>query len=299
MPPRRNVEEEGGEEPVGRPQQAIVEALNLLDRKYPTFDGTVDFSEFQRAASTAIEFCETVCTIQFTPQQRSLVLRGKVIGAARDVLDNQISNDPDTRFNYTALMGALETRFGDKDKPYKAVDKFLKLYQGQQSVAQFSAEFNKWWVQLPKNINDLKTMFFLAKLHKESATLVRAMQTNNDFEETVTLAIKLGNQSHHKHGNPNGPMGNKVDKITGNPSTSQPARNSELQRRKEQTLKKLVDKKFKSAPEYPNFYPKDLNGPAIGNAAFSRFLDFNNICRYCRTEGHMSINCPFSKKQGN
>lgn len=298
MPPRRQLEEEGGEELFGRQQQAIVEALNQLDRKFPTFDGNGDFYEFQRATSTAVEFCETVCTVQFTPQQLSLVLRGKVIGAARDVLDNQIANDHNARFDYAGLMGALETRFGDKDKPYKAVDKFLKLYQGQQSVAQFSAEFNKWWVQLPKDINDLKTMFYLAKLHKESATLVRAMQTNNDFEETVTLAIKLGNQSHHKHGN--APPSTRADKHSNHTSTTNNnGRTTELQRRKEIAAKKLNEKKFKPAPEHPNYYPKDLNGPAIGNAAFSRFLDYNNICRYCRTEGHKSNECPFSNKQGN
>jgi hypothetical protein len=298
MPPRRQPDGEEGDEHLGREQHAIIEALNQLDRKFPTFDGNADFYEFQRAATTAIEFCETVCTTTFTQQQLSLVLRGKVIGSARDVVDNQIANDANARFNYAGLMSALETRFGDKDKPYKAVDKFLKLYQGQQSVAQFSSEFNKWWVQLPKDINDLKTMFYLAKLHKESATLVRAMQTNNNFEETVTLAIKLGNQSHHKNGNAS--SSSRTDKPSNHtPTNSNDSRTTELQRRKEIAAKKLNEKKFKSAPEHPNYYPKDLNGPAIGNAAFSRFLDYNNICRYCRTEGHKSNECPFSNKQGN
>jgi hypothetical protein len=121
-------------------RQLLMEAVALLQKNLPQFDGSTDFHDFKRGVDASIDLCKSLFEeVDLDQAHLAMVLRSKLHGAARDMLDGAITTDPNLATKYKEIMEFLQSQFGDDDRVLKAVERFLKLQQHQLPVVQFTA----------------------------------------------------------------------------------------------------------------------------------------------------------------
>ena len=284
--------------------QSVAEACPLFNGVHPKVESWLEICEqrLTTAALTGLNFSEThkiaILTWRLAPDSEA---------HKRWLLDS--SQQPELQHDWTQFLQWTRQFAEVKNRGLEAVLKLKKLYQSHRSVDAVVTDLTAILHDIPDLTPQLKNLFFAASLEPTLrgllSTSVQHQFTTTPFNTLLQNAKALSqaaqvNSSTHKPVHHNLMSPHTQHKSTAaKPTVSESTQDANSAKPKSLALQKLENKQYSSPPEYPTFYPTSLRGKLRDHAALKAFLLHNNICTFCRDDGHDRDKCPRSTGSKN
>ncbi|KAH0358993.1 hypothetical protein KCU65_g10158, partial [Aureobasidium melanogenum] len=225
-----------------------------------------------------------------TAQSRLAYLSSRLEGRAYLHIQPYIRNGVHTLRDYEEGLQVLERAFGDQNRARNAQSALLALRQKNQEFGQFFAEFHRLALESGMHEDALPMILegALSKELKQQLTMVSGDIPNGDYHAYAKYLQELENRRRYfatiETATPRQPA----------PAPRQPAPRSTpvttVPVRLAAVAANLATNSGPSAGEPITI--DNVKGRRITEPGVREFCFKNDLCFYCKTPGHTSMNCP-------
>lgn len=272
-----------------------------------------DVADWLKDLETGFESNEKICKQTYDDEQKVAFARRLLEGDAATFVRNLVDNELEVAKDWLLFKSRMQEHYSNpmmvQEGHYQALFDLVGRYKNTRDLQSLVRDHRLVCAKLPQLEPTTAFYSFLTSLPNDAAAQIR-LHNKVDLEEAyrVVLAFRNVHTASNAGGNnkaqPNAtnkfqravPVASSTNGNSGSGGAQQPVA-SKPDKGPSAADTKLANRGFQATST--GFYPKTLHGNLKNAGAdgdnLKDFLRVNNICFYCRNEGHSASACRAGK----